>query len=215
MTCLYCPLGCCTACRSLPVHQQEVTDEQGRRRFHGAFTGGFSAGYYNTVGSKVRQQQGHGGGRATLGGRATATAAHAWPLCSHGPLYEAATQPSYTMRHQQQRSNGTNDSCSRERLLRLPCVRSCFECSPCATAEPCKVGHNSRHQAKPQSPHRQCIVIPFLQSFLQAILQTRPAAAPAGGLAAGRLQLQPRRARPAAAAARGAVHGRGRAGGDA
>ena len=29
-----------------------VTDEQGRRRFHGAFTGGFSAGYYNTVGSK-------------------------------------------------------------------------------------------------------------------------------------------------------------------
>jgi G patch domain-containing protein 1 len=30
---------------------QEVTDEQGRRRFHGAFTGGFSAGFYNTVGS--------------------------------------------------------------------------------------------------------------------------------------------------------------------
>ncbi|KAF9925341.1 hypothetical protein BGZ67_008720 [Mortierella alpina] len=29
-----------------------VRDEQGRRRFHGAFTGGFSAGYYNTVGSK-------------------------------------------------------------------------------------------------------------------------------------------------------------------
>ena len=28
-----------------------VTDEQGRVRFHGAFTGGFSAGYYNTVGS--------------------------------------------------------------------------------------------------------------------------------------------------------------------
>lgn len=40
--------------RSLPVHQQEVTDEQGRKRFHGAFTGGYSAGYYNTVGSKVR-----------------------------------------------------------------------------------------------------------------------------------------------------------------
>lgn len=32
--------------------EQYVTDEQGRRRFHGAFTGGFSAGYYNTVGSK-------------------------------------------------------------------------------------------------------------------------------------------------------------------
>eukprot|EP00775_Hariotina_reticulata_P010080 gene10080-10235_t len=40
------------AVRSLAVHQQEATDEQGRRRFHGAFTGGFSAGYYNTVGSK-------------------------------------------------------------------------------------------------------------------------------------------------------------------
>ncbi|RVW17173.1 G patch domain-containing protein TGH-like [Vitis vinifera] len=30
----------------------QVTDEEGRRRFHGAFTGGFSAGFYNTVGSK-------------------------------------------------------------------------------------------------------------------------------------------------------------------
>jgi G patch domain-containing protein 1 len=39
--------------RGLPVHKQEVTDEQGRKRFHGAFTGGFSAGYFNTVGSKV------------------------------------------------------------------------------------------------------------------------------------------------------------------
>lgn len=29
-----------------------MTDDQGRRRFHGAFTGGFSAGYFNTVGSK-------------------------------------------------------------------------------------------------------------------------------------------------------------------
>jgi len=37
---------------SLPIHEQIVTDEEGRRRFHGAFTGGFSAGYYNTVGSK-------------------------------------------------------------------------------------------------------------------------------------------------------------------
>ncbi|PWN23643.1 hypothetical protein BCV69DRAFT_279575 [Microstroma glucosiphilum] len=35
-----------------PVWEQEVRDEQGRRRFHGAFTGGWSAGYYNTVGSK-------------------------------------------------------------------------------------------------------------------------------------------------------------------
>ena len=31
---------------------QFATDEEGRRRFHGAFTGGFSAGYYNTVGSE-------------------------------------------------------------------------------------------------------------------------------------------------------------------
>ncbi|XP_062159896.1 G patch domain-containing protein TGH [Alnus glutinosa] len=38
--------------RSLPVWKQEVTDEEGRRRFHGAFTGGFSSGYYNTAGSK-------------------------------------------------------------------------------------------------------------------------------------------------------------------
>ncbi|XP_049935873.1 G patch domain-containing protein TGH isoform X2 [Nymphaea colorata] len=38
--------------RSLPTWKQEVTDSEGRRRFHGAFTGGFSAGYYNTVGSK-------------------------------------------------------------------------------------------------------------------------------------------------------------------
>ncbi|KAK4403525.1 G patch domain-containing protein TGH [Sesamum angolense] len=37
---------------ALPPWKQEVTDEEGRRRFHGAFTGGFSAGYYNTVGSK-------------------------------------------------------------------------------------------------------------------------------------------------------------------
>ena len=28
-----------------------VRDEKGRRRFHGAFTGGFSAGYWNTVGT--------------------------------------------------------------------------------------------------------------------------------------------------------------------
>ncbi|KAL8024679.1 putative G patch domain-containing protein [Plasmopara halstedii] len=34
------------------VRDQEATDAQGRRRFHGAFTGGFSAGHYNSVGSK-------------------------------------------------------------------------------------------------------------------------------------------------------------------
>ena len=28
----------------VPVWQQEVTDERGRKRLHGAFTGGFSAG---------------------------------------------------------------------------------------------------------------------------------------------------------------------------
>lgn len=34
------------------VEDQIVTDENGKRRFHGAFTGGFSAGYWNTVGSQ-------------------------------------------------------------------------------------------------------------------------------------------------------------------
>lgn len=34
------------------IFQQSAVDEKGRRRFHGAFTGGFSAGYFNTVGSK-------------------------------------------------------------------------------------------------------------------------------------------------------------------
>ncbi|KAL5356934.1 hypothetical protein BJX96DRAFT_134289 [Aspergillus floccosus] len=35
-----------------PIWKQEVTDDRGRKRLHGAFTGGFSAGYFNTVGSK-------------------------------------------------------------------------------------------------------------------------------------------------------------------
>ena len=35
-----------------PGWQQEVFDSEGRKRLHGAFTGGFSAGYFNTVGSK-------------------------------------------------------------------------------------------------------------------------------------------------------------------
>ncbi|CAI5460351.1 unnamed protein product [Closterium sp. Yama58-4] len=38
--------------QAVPPWQQEARDEEGRRRFHGAFTGGFSAGYFNTVGSK-------------------------------------------------------------------------------------------------------------------------------------------------------------------
>ncbi|KAK5987766.1 G patch domain-containing 1-like protein [Cladobotryum mycophilum] len=36
----------------LPLWKQDVRDEKGRRRLHGAFTGGWSAGYFNTVGSK-------------------------------------------------------------------------------------------------------------------------------------------------------------------
>ncbi len=36
----------------------DATDTQGRRRFHGAFTGGFSAGYFNTVGSEEGFQAG-------------------------------------------------------------------------------------------------------------------------------------------------------------
>ncbi|OLL23703.1 G patch domain-containing protein 1 isoform C [Neolecta irregularis DAH-3] len=35
-----------------PLWKQEVRDERGRKRLHGAFTGGWSAGYFNTVGSK-------------------------------------------------------------------------------------------------------------------------------------------------------------------
>ncbi|XP_018618651.1 G patch domain-containing protein 1 isoform X2 [Scleropages formosus] len=39
--------------KPVPIHEQTVKDEKGRyKRFHGAFTGGFSAGYFNTVGSK-------------------------------------------------------------------------------------------------------------------------------------------------------------------
>lgn len=44
--------------RSIPVQHQVATDSQGRRRFHGAFTGGFSAGYYNSVGSAEGFQPG-------------------------------------------------------------------------------------------------------------------------------------------------------------
>eukprot|EP01130_Rhizamoeba_saxonica_P004797 TRINITY_DN1950_c0_g1_i1.p1 TRINITY_DN1950_c0_g1~~TRINITY_DN1950_c0_g1_i1.p1 ORF type:complete len:748 (+),score=217.65 TRINITY_DN1950_c0_g1_i1:19-2262(+) len=36
----------------VPEWQQKVRDKEGRVRFHGAFTGGWSAGHYNTVGSK-------------------------------------------------------------------------------------------------------------------------------------------------------------------
>lgn len=38
--------------KPIRIEDQEVRDEHGRRRFHGAFTGGFSAGYYNTVDTK-------------------------------------------------------------------------------------------------------------------------------------------------------------------
>ncbi|XP_068166109.1 G patch domain-containing protein 1 isoform X2 [Antennarius striatus] len=38
--------------KPIPLHEQTVKDEKGRYRFHGAFTGGFSAGYFNTVGTK-------------------------------------------------------------------------------------------------------------------------------------------------------------------
>ncbi len=34
-----------------PYVPQEAVDSEGRQRFHGAFTGGWSAGHYNTVGS--------------------------------------------------------------------------------------------------------------------------------------------------------------------
>ncbi|KAL7734837.1 hypothetical protein ACLKA6_011118 [Drosophila palustris] len=37
--------------KPLAIEDQIVKDENGKRRFHGAFTGGFSAGFWNTVGS--------------------------------------------------------------------------------------------------------------------------------------------------------------------
>ncbi|XP_055588668.1 G patch domain-containing protein 1 homolog [Uranotaenia lowii] len=37
--------------KPISVEDQIVLDVNGKRRFHGAFTGGFSAGYWNTVGS--------------------------------------------------------------------------------------------------------------------------------------------------------------------
>lgn len=44
--------------KPVPLHEQTVKDEKGRyQRFHGAFTGGFSAGYFNTVGTKEGQHQ--------------------------------------------------------------------------------------------------------------------------------------------------------------
>ena len=39
--------------KPIGLHEQTVRDSQGRIRFHGAFTGGFSAGYFNTVGSEA------------------------------------------------------------------------------------------------------------------------------------------------------------------
>lgn len=38
--------------KPIQIEDMTVKDENGRRRFHGAFTGGFSAGFWNTVGSK-------------------------------------------------------------------------------------------------------------------------------------------------------------------
>lgn len=53
--------------RSRINQQQTVRDSSGRQRFHGAFTGGFSAGYYNTVdtaeGFRPKQFISHRGNR--------------------------------------------------------------------------------------------------------------------------------------------------------
>lgn len=38
--------------KAVTIEDQYAYDAQGRRRFHGAFTGGFSAGYFNTVGTR-------------------------------------------------------------------------------------------------------------------------------------------------------------------
>ncbi|KAK0090511.1 hypothetical protein PV325_012565 [Microctonus aethiopoides] len=38
--------------KPVTIEDQYALDAQGRRRFHGAFTGGFSAGYFNSVGTR-------------------------------------------------------------------------------------------------------------------------------------------------------------------
>lgn len=38
--------------RPIKIQDIQAKDDKGRTRFHGAFTGGFSAGYFNSVGSK-------------------------------------------------------------------------------------------------------------------------------------------------------------------
>ena len=38
--------------KCVTLQDQYAVDEYGRRRFHGAFTGGFSAGYFNSVGTR-------------------------------------------------------------------------------------------------------------------------------------------------------------------
>ncbi|XP_066592030.1 G patch domain-containing protein 1 homolog [Prorops nasuta] len=38
--------------KAITIEEQFAYDAQGRRRFHGAFTGGFSAGYFNSVGTR-------------------------------------------------------------------------------------------------------------------------------------------------------------------
>ena len=42
-------LGSVAKRKPIGIENQIATDEHGRRRFHGAFTGGFSAGYFNSV----------------------------------------------------------------------------------------------------------------------------------------------------------------------
>ncbi|BGP44388.1 hypothetical protein JCM10450v2_000199 [Rhodotorula kratochvilovae] len=59
----------------VPPWEQKVFDEQGRRRFHGAFTGGFSAGYYNSVGWQPSTFKSSRSNRASQNQRSVADAA--------------------------------------------------------------------------------------------------------------------------------------------
>jgi hypothetical protein len=63
--------------KPMQVEDMVVKDENGRRRFHGAFTGGFSAGYWNTVGSKDGKNLNH---NYVLGSHAKIS-----PQASHHP----------------------------------------------------------------------------------------------------------------------------------
>ena len=61
-----------------PLWEQNVVDAEGRRRFHGAFTGGYSAGYFNTARHAAPRRAAHTPAAAPREDGAT-------PLCPSPP----------------------------------------------------------------------------------------------------------------------------------